>query len=103
MPMKTVSKPASVMDLVSFSSSARLMETWVVKGVGPLFFFQSMRAGWRSFFWAGRLPIRLSSTKKTSPFQPAALRESSSAMIWVAFLVRGSRPRSAVTLQNSQS
>ena len=56
----------------------------------------------RSSFTRRRLPMKLSSTRNTSPFQPARRRASSSSITRPGALVRGTRPFMATMSQNSQ-
>ena len=62
-----------------------------------------IRAGSNSSLSTRLLPMKLSSTKKTDPRQPARRRPSSSAIICAVDLRRGRCPNIAVMLQNSQS
>ncbi len=100
-PTNTAVKPASLIWPRRSSSSARFTDAWVKNGIPGFPRFHSTRAGSRSFFTCRRLPIRLSSAKKTGPRQPISYSPSSSAMTCPADLIRGRRPNRAVTLQKS--
>ena len=102
MPTKTVSKPDRTICATRSGSSARSMETWVYRGVGPCCSCHLTIWGRRSFLTAAHWPMKLSSTTKTVPVQPARRMASSSAMTWAGALPRGPRPSMAVTLQKSQ-
>lgn len=49
-----------------------------------------------------RFPTKLSSTMNTDPRHPSRYRCSNSFRTWCVVLVRGTRPKSSMTSQNSQ-
>ena len=103
MPMNTRRKPAATIRSSSSGSSARLTDASVMKSICGRRRSRHAISARSNSFTSFLLPMKLSSTKKTVPCQPAAVSASSSAIICSGVLVRGLRPFMTMMSQNSQS
>src|SRR4030043_82074 len=103
-PTNTVSNPASTIDFIKSSSSARFIDASVRNPNGYfLSFCHLIMAGRISSFNFLLLPMKLSSTRQPGSRQPRLYRASSSAISCSLVLVRGLLPFNTIISQNSQS
>ena len=101
-PMNTLLNRAARIRESSSSSSARLIDAWVNRKKGlPRLAIQSVIRGRRPLM-ACLFPTKLSSTMNTDPRHPRRYSCSNSWRTCCVVLVRGMRPKSSMTSQNSQ-